>query len=119
MAQTKCLNYCDQVTIFHFHLTIGWKNILLNLGLTFFRGGGGLAIFEIYLRPKNFYVTFRILWNFYIVMKVDSIIYEMNVLVTVSPIMCTLWSSHQLVVGILVWTVVFMNTQAQRLATLT
>ena len=29
--------------------------------------------------------------------------------------MCTHWSSHQQVVVILVWTVVFMNTQALRL----
>ena len=32
--------------------------------------------------------------------------------------MCTHWSSHQQVVVILVWTVVFMNTQALRLVPL-
>ena len=32
--------------------------------------------------------------------------------------MCTHWSSHQQVVVILVWTVVFMNTQALRLVRL-
>ena len=42
----ECLNYRDEVSICHFHfhlqLTIDWKktNMLLNLGLAIFGGGG-------------------------------------------------------------------------------
>ena len=42
----KCLSYCNQVTVCHFHLTIDCKNkkILLNISLTAFEGDwGGIA----------------------------------------------------------------------------